>query len=169
MNQIKILISGLSDRIHKATMDGKPEVAAALNEYREFSEPWFARIEEESQQWRMSSVCRELTAKLHAAEAQSEIYRQETLRWSDAVKRLETQLAVAKSDLEFRRDLYAHQTQQLEAARKDSKEARGAIREAWLELTQGGHDGYANAETILAPLAEREQPHHCGQDSKGEN
>ena len=42
-DQIK---SGLSDRIHKATMDGKPEVAAYLNEFREFAEPYWKMIGE---------------------------------------------------------------------------------------------------------------------------
>lgn len=57
MSHIETLTEMLreTEHIHKATLDGKPEVAAALNEYREFAEAGFRRIEEQLESARKDS------------------------------------------------------------------------------------------------------------------
>jgi len=57
MTPIQTIQSGLSDRIHKATFDGKLEAVAALNELREFAEPYFKTLTDREERNRVVGCC----------------------------------------------------------------------------------------------------------------
>jgi hypothetical protein len=82
------------------------------------------------------------------------------VEWPILCEEIERELAEAKFDLQFRRELYALQTNELNEAKEQRDRLADALRELWNNHTLHGA-AYELIEQTLEAVAGRRTPNNC--------